>query len=88
MLLHCLTKRLLKHFSRKQKQMICVVIDILGIKGRSNELLAKIELEDLDLILREREGFAGLGMWGILVVQSEQHVIYRLMAGWRQGGPS
>ena len=25
--------------------------------------------------------FAGLGMWSILVVQSEQHVIYRLMAG-------
>ena len=25
--------------------------------------------------------FAGLGMWSVLVVQSEQHVIYRLMAG-------
>ena len=48
---------------------------------RSSELLAKLELEDLNLILREREGFAGLGMWSVLVVQSEQHVIYRLMAG-------
>ena len=48
---------------------------------RESELLAKLELEDLDQILREREGFAGLGMWSALVVQSEQHVIYRLMAG-------
>ena len=54
----------------------------------SSELLAKLELEDLKLILIERTGFAGLGMWLVLVVQSEQHVIYRLMAGWGQGGPS
>ena len=54
----------------------------------SSELLAKLELEDRDLILREREGFAGLGMWSVLVVQSEQHVIYRLMEGGDQGGPS
>ena len=44
-------------------------------------VLAKLELEDLYLNLREREGFAGLGIWSLLVVQSEQHVIYRLMAG-------
>ena len=55
---------------------------------RSSELQAKLELEDLNLILREREGFTGLGMWSILVVQSEQHVIYRMMAGGGQGGPS
>ena len=47
---------------------------------RSSELLAKLELEDLDLILRDRR-LAGLGMWSVPVVQSEQHVIYRLMAG-------
>ena len=29
----------------------------------------------------EREGFAGLGMWSVQVVQSEQHMIYRLKAG-------
>ena len=29
----------------------------------------------------EREVFPGLDMWSVLVVQSEQHVIYRLMAG-------
>ena len=55
---------------------------------RSSELLAKLELEDLNLILREREGLPGLGMCSVLVVQSEQHVIYRLMAGGGQGGPS
>ena len=52
----------------------------------SSEILAKLELEDLDLILRK--GFAGLNMWGFLVVQTEQHVIYRLTADVGQGGPS
>ena len=47
---------------------------------RSSELLAKLKLEDLDLILRERR-LAGLGIRSVPVVQSEQHVIYRLMAG-------
>ena len=46
---------------------------------RSSKLLAKLELEDLDLMLRE--GFPVLGMWSVLVEQSEQHVICRLMAG-------
>ena len=36
----------------------------------------------------ERVGLAGLGMWSVLVVQSEQQVIYRLMAGEGQGRPS
>ena len=61
--------------------MLCDVATV-----RSIELLAKLELEDLNLTLREREGFAGLGMWSVLVVQSEQHVIFRLVAGGGQGG--
>ena len=36
----------------------------------------------------EREGFAGLGMWRVRVVQSEQHMICRLTASGGQGGPS
>ena len=36
----------------------------------------------------EREGFAGLGMWRVPVVQSEQHMICRLTASGGQGGPS
>ena len=51
---------------------------------RSSELQAKLELEDLNLILRD--GLAGLCMWSLLVVQSEQHVVYRLMAGGGGGG--
>ena len=51
---------------------------------RSSELLAKLELEDLNLIF-ERKCFAGLGMWSVLVVQSEQHMINRWMAGGGQG---
>ena len=54
----------------------------------SGDLLTKLEFEDLDLILREKEGFAGLDMWNILMVQSEQHVIYRLNVSGGQGGPS
>ena len=42
---------------------------------RSSKLLEKLEPEDLDNILRERR-FPGLCMWSVLVVQSEQHVIY------------
>ena len=41
--------------------------------------LVKLELRDLDLILREEEGFAGVDMWGILVGQSEQHLLLRLV---------
>ena len=36
----------------------------------------------------EREGFAGLGMWRVRMVQSEQHMICRLTASGGQGGPS
>ena len=42
----------------------------------SCELLAKLGLEDFDRILR-----AGLGMWSVPVLRSEQRVIYRLVAG-------
>ena len=38
----------------------------------------KIELEDLDLILRQREGLAGLVMLSVLG-QAEQHVINKIM---------
>ena len=36
----------------------------------------------------EREGFSGFGMWRVQVVQSEQHMICRLMESGGQGGPS
>ena len=41
-----------------------------------------------NMTFQRHQKAAGLGMLNVLVVQSEQHVIYRLMAGEGQGGPS
>ena len=76
-----LTKTNLQRLQRNDRAMIRQICSIKPgdvATVRSRELLAKLdhELEDLN-----REGFAGLGMWSVLVVQSEQYVIYRLMAG-------
>ena len=84
-----LTKTNLQHLQWNDRaivRQICSINPEDVARVRSSELLSKLELEDLDLIW-EREGFPGLGMWSVLVVQSEQHVIYRLMAGGGQGGP-
>ena len=48
---------------------------------RSSELLANLSLTT-SISFWKREGLADLGMWDVLVVQWEQHVIYRLMAVW------
>ena len=82
-----LTKTNLQRLQRNDRAMICSIKPEDVATVRSSELLAKLELEDLDLILRDRR-HASLGMRSVLVVQSEQHVIYRLMAGGGQGGPS
>ena len=50
---------------------------------RSREIMSLRTLT----IFWEREGFSGLDMCSVLVVQSEQHVIYRLMESVGQGGP-
>ena len=86
-----LTKTNLQRLQRNDRAMIRQICSIKPedvARVRSSELLAKLQLEDLDLILREREGFAGLGMWSVRVVQSEQHMICRLTASGGQGGPS
>ena len=57
--------------------------DVATVRART--LPAKLELEDLDLFLRER---AGLEMSSILVGQSEQHVIYRLVESTCQACPT
>ena len=72
-----LTKRNLQRLQRNDRVMvrqICSIKPENVARVRSSELLAKLELDDLALILREK---AGLGMWSVQVVQSEQHVIYR-----------
>ena len=45
----------------------------------SRELQAKLVLEDLYLILREKKSFPEIDI-SALAVQSELHVIYRLLA--------
>ena len=82
-----LTKTNLQRNDRPMIRQICSIKPEDVAMVRSSELLAKLELEDLDLILRERRP-RWLGTWSVLVVQSEQHVIYRLIAGRGQGGPS
>ena len=84
-----LTKRNMQRLQRNDRAMIRQICSIKPedvARVRSSELLAKLQLEDLDLILRE--GFAGLGMWRVRVVQSVQHMICRLTASGGQGGPS
>ena len=86
-----LTKTNLQRLQRNDRAMIRQICSIKPedvARVRSSELLAKLQLEHLDLILREREDFAGLGMWSVRVVQSEQHMICRLTASGGQGGPS
>ena len=78
-----LTKTNLQRLQRNDRAMIrqiCSIKPVDVATVRSSELLAKLELEDLDLILRERR-LRWFGHVGVLVVQSEQRVIYRLMAG-------
>ena len=91
-----LTKTNLQRLQRNDRAMIRQICSIKPedvARVRSSELLAKLQLEDLDLILRERRlcwfgHVARSGMWRVRVVQSEQHMICRLTASGGQGGPS
>ena len=58
-----LIKTYLQRNDRAMIRQICSIKPEDVATVRSSELLAKLELENLDLILRE--GFAGLGMWSI-----------------------
>ena len=81
-----LTKTNLQRNDRAIIRQICSIKPEDVATVRSSELVAKLALEDFDLIFREREGFAGLEC--PTGVQSEQHVISRLIAGSGQEGPS
>ena len=68
-------------------RQICSIKPEDVARVRSSELLAKLQLVDLDLILRERR----LRWFGHVARSSgkiEQHMICRLMASGGQGGPS
>ena len=76
------TKTNLQRLQRNDRAMIRQICSIKPedvARVRSSELLAKLQLEDLDLILRERR-LPWFGMWSVRVVQSEQHMICRLTA--------
>ena len=69
-----LTKPNLQHFQYNNRAMIRQICNIKPedvATERSRELLVKLELKDLDHILRERESFDGLDIWSILGVQSD-----------------
>ena len=55
-------KAMIRHICRIKPEDVATV--------RSSELLASLSLRN-STSLWEREGFAGLGMWSVLVVQSE-----------------
>ena len=82
-----LTKTNLQSNDRAIIRQICSIKPEDVATVRSSELLAKLEIKDLDLILRERR-LPWFGHVEYSSVQSEQHVIYRLRAGVGQGGPS
>ena len=84
-----LTKTNLQRNDWAMIRQICSIKPEDVARVRSRERLAKLQLEDLDLILSERRlCWFGHVEWSAVVVQSEQHVIYRLMAGGGTGGPS
>ena len=85
-----LTKTNLQRLQRNDRAMIRQICSIKPedvARVRSSELLAKLQLEDLDLILRERR-LRWFGHVARSSLQSEQHMIWRLTASRGQGGPS
>ena len=54
--------------------------DVATIMSRSMSLRTST-------LFGQRECFTGLDRWSILVMQSEQHVIYNIIEGVGQGGP-
>ena len=86
-----LTKPNLQHLQGNDRAMIrqtCNVKPQDIVTTRSNELLAWLGIEDLDLILKERKLLlAGMDMWNTPMVQSRQPFTYRLRESMDLGGP-
>ena len=81
-----LTKANLQRNGKAIIRQICSIKpeDVATVRAR--KLLAKFELEELGLILRERD-FAGLGTWSAIVLQSEQYVIMQIDGMRGEGRP-
>ena len=67
-------------------RQICNVKQQDTANVRSTELLARLGIEDLDLILKERR-LRWYGMWNAPTVQSIQPLTYRLLESVGLGGP-
>ena len=83
-----LTKPNLQRLQRNDRAMIrqfCNVRTQDIVTTRTNELLVRLGIEDLDLILKEKT--SGMDMWNAAMVQSRQPLTYRLMESVGLGGP-
>ena len=83
-----LTKPNLQRLQRNDRAMIRLICNVKPqdiVTTRSNELLARLGIEDLDSFWR-REGLAGMDMWNAPMVQSRQPLTYRLMESVGLGG--
>ena len=81
-----LTKPNLQCLQRNDRAMIRQICNVRlqdFVTTRSNELLARLGIEELDLILKERR----LRWYGRGMVQSRQPLTYRLMESMGLGGP-
>ena len=82
------TKPNLQCLQRNDRAMIRQIRNVRPqdiVINRSNELLVRLGIEDLDLILKERR-LIGMDMWNAPMVQSRQPLIYRLMESVGLGG--
>ena len=83
-----LTKPNLKRLQRNDRAMIRQICNVRSqdiVTTRSNELLVRLCIEDLDLILKEKRN--DMDMWNAPMVQSRQPLTYRLMESMGLGGP-
>ena len=83
------TKPCLQRLQRNDRAMIRQICNVKPQDTatiRSIELLARLGIEDLDLILKERR-LRWYGMWNAPTVQSRQPLTYRLMESVGLGGP-
>ena len=83
------TKPCLQRLQRNDRAMIRQICNVKPQDTatiRPIELLARLGIEDLDLILKERR-LRWLDMWNAPTVQSRQPLTYRLMESVGLGGP-
>ena len=84
-----LTKPNLQRLQWNDRAMIRQICNVRRqdiVTTRSNDLLVRLGIEDLDLILKEKD-LDGMDMWNAPVVQSRQPLTYRLMESVGLGGP-